>query len=95
MLRSSVGPLTVSTTHRAQSTEKSLVVFDPVDACASFYSGADGRRLINVAISRAKAHVIIPYHQNDLRNPALEKIEKQAKAFWNKAGPYARPFSFR
>lgn len=72
-----------------------MVIVDPVDASNKFFDGAEGRRLINVAISRAKAHVVIPYHERDLSNPSLRKIHTQSTKLWNRAGPYAHPFTFR
>jgi hypothetical protein len=86
--------ITVSTIHRAQGSERSVVIFDPVDATSNFFAGREGERLINVAISRAKAHVIIPYHPDDLRHPALAKINRIASKVWQTSGAYARPFTF-
>ena len=94
-LRRNHPQISVSTIHRAQGSEKTLVIVDPVDASSTFFNGAEGRRLINVAISRAKAHVFIPFHERDLANPSLKKIYTQSTKFWNKAGAYAQPFTFR
>lgn len=93
-LRRNHPQISVSTIHRAQGSEKTLVIVDPVDASSSFFDGAEGRRLINVAISRAKAHVVIPVHEGDLANPALRKIHAQSTKFWNMAGAYSLPFTF-
>ncbi len=95
MLRRNHGQVSVSTVHRAQGSERTLVIFDPVDASSTFFSGSDGDRLINVAISRAKAHVIIPYHATDLRKPAMKQMHNIAAKLWHTAGDYAAPFSFR
>lgn len=81
--------------HRAQGSERTLVIFDPVDASSTFFNGKEGDRLINVAISRAKAHVVIPYHANDLRKPAMKQMHSIATKLWQTAGNYAAPFSFR
>jgi hypothetical protein len=86
--------ISVSTIHRAQGSERSVIVFDPVDASSSFFTGREGERLINVAISRAKAHVIVPYHPDDLKHPALAKIHRLASKVWQTSGAYSRPFSF-
>jgi superfamily I DNA and/or RNA helicase len=94
-LRRNHPQISVSTIHRAQGSEKTLVIVDPVDASSPFFSGAEGRRLINVAISRAKAHVVIPIHGGDLANPSLKKIHTQSTKFWNRAGNFAQPFTFR
>jgi hypothetical protein len=94
MLKKRHPAISVSTVHRAQGSERTVVVFDPVDASAQFLSGPDGNRLINVAISRAKAHVIIPYHQDDLRHPALAKIHRISTKLGHTKGDYSRPFTF-
>lgn len=86
--------ITVSTIHRAQGSERTVVVFDPVDASSQFFSGTEGERLINVAVSRAKAHIIIPYHNDDLRHPSLSKIHGIARKLWQTPGKYSRPFTF-
>ena len=95
MLRRDHPKINVSTVHRAQGSERTLVVFDPVDASSKFLEGLEGDRLLNVAISRAKAHVVIPYHADDLRKPALRKIHSLASRLWQTSGNYAAPFTFR
>lgn len=94
-LRRQHGSITVSTVHRAQGSERSIVIFDPVDASLPFLSGKDGDRLINVAISRAKSHVIIPFHKGDLSHPRLAAIQRISSKLWHVKGDYSRPFSFR
>lgn len=94
MLRRDHRQVSVSTVHRAQGSERTLVIFDPVDASSSFFDGAEGDRLLNVAISRAKAHVVIPYHVNDLRKPSMKMMHGIAKR-WHTSGDYPRPFTFR
>lgn len=86
--------IAVSTIHSAQGSERTVVVFDPVDASSQFLSGKEGERLINVAVSRAKAHIIIPYHRDDLKNPSLSKIHGITSKLWQTAGQYAHPFTF-
>lgn len=95
MLRRNHPTVNVSTVHRAQGSERTLVIFDPVDASSAFFEGAEGDRIINVAISRAKAHVIIPYHPDDLKKPALRKIYAMAQKLWQTSGAYSEPFRFR
>ena len=95
VLRRNHSTVSVSTVHRAQGSERTLVIFDPVDAASNFFAGGEGDRLINVAISRAKAHVIIPFHENDMTKPALSKIRTISKKLWHKSGAYAAPFTFR
>ena len=86
--------ISVSTVHRAQGSERTLVIFDPVDGTSNFLQGRDGERLINVAISRAKAHVIVPFVRDDLNNPALGLLHKIASKSFQTAGKFARPFTF-
>ena len=95
MLKRNHPKVSVSTVHRAQGSERTLVVFDPVDASSNFFAGPEGDRLVNVAISRAKAHVVIPYHADDLKKPALRQIHNLATKLWQKPGAYAAPFTFR
>jgi len=84
----------VSTVHRAQGSECNIVIFDPVDASSQFLAGDDGRRLINVAISRAQAHVIVPYHVDDLKNDCISTIYRASTALWQKPGRFWSPFTF-
>jgi superfamily I DNA and/or RNA helicase len=86
--------ISVSTVHRAQGAERNIVIFDPVDGSSPFLAGAEGSRLINVAVSRAKAHVIIPYHGDDLSNAHLARLHSISSKLWHRTGDYARPFSF-
>lgn len=95
MLRRNHPAVNISTVHRAQGSERTLVIFDPVDAAGNFFGGAEGDRLVNVAISRAKAHVIIPFHRDDLQKPALAKIHAMSMKLWQTSGAYAAPFSFK
>lgn len=95
MLRRNHSAVNVSTVHRAQGSERTLVIFDPVDASSNFFAGAEGDRIVNVAISRAKAHVIIPFHKDDLQKPALGKIHTMASKLWQTSGAYSAPFTFR
>lgn len=73
----------VSTVHRAQGSERKIVIFDPVDAGSPFLNSETGRRLINVAASRAQAHLIILIGETDLQNPYLAKISERARNLWN------------
>lgn len=81
----------VSTVHRAQGSERKIVVFDPVDAGSPFLNSSTGRRLINVAASRAQAHLIIMAGPSDLKNPFIGKIASRSRDLWDKAGNYANP----
>ena len=79
----------VSTVHRAQGSEKKIVIFDPVDAGCPFLNSNTGRRLINVAASRAQAHLIIVAGPSDLKNPYLKKIADRARQIWDKPRGYS------
>lgn len=68
----------VSTVHRAQGSERPVVIFDPVDGAGDFLKGADGDRLINVAISRAQTQVVIALSQKDRENRTLDQIARMA-----------------
>jgi DNA replication ATP-dependent helicase Dna2 len=66
----------VSTVHRAQGTECHTVIFDPVIASGNKLLGdrKEGPRLINVALSRAKARLILVLSAGDLCNEYLRRI---------------------
>ena len=85
----------VSTVHRAQGSERKIVIFDPVDAGSPFLNSETGRRLINVAASRAQAHLIILAGEADLRNPFLSAISVRARRLWDRNGDYANPLRVR
>lgn len=85
----------VSTVHRAQGSERKIVIFDPVDAGSPFLNSEGGRQLINVAASRAEAHLIILTGHTDLQNPYLARIAERARLLWDSPGDYARPLRVR
>jgi hypothetical protein len=66
--------VSVSTVHRAQGREQHTVIFDPVDGNSKFLLNAEARRLFNVAISRAKARLIVLVSPGDRLNPLIERI---------------------
>lgn len=70
----------VSTIHRSQGSESKIVIFDPVDASSKFLSRDEGKRMINVAVSRAQAHVIVVINKTDLQNPWLAQMARLAAA---------------
>lgn len=63
----------VSTIHRAQGSEEHTVIFDPVDGSSGFFDLV-GERLINVALSRAQARLVLLFSAQDLINPKLRQI---------------------
>lgn len=66
-----ISGVTVSTVHRAQGSERKVILFDPVMGSNKFLTGLTGRRLLNVALSRAMAALYIFASPGDLRNPHL------------------------
>jgi len=66
-----IAGVTVSTVHRAQGSERKVIFFDPVQSDSKFLNLQTGPRLINVALSRAKALLYIFASSGDLRNPHL------------------------
>jgi hypothetical protein len=64
-----------STVHRAQGSERNTVIFDPVQASTSFLNNRDlGPRLMNVALSRAKARLFVIASRENLRNRVIAQI---------------------
>ncbi len=68
----------VSTVHRAQGSECHTVIFDPVSGSNNFLNTEDAPRLINVALSRAKARLVVFLSPDDLVNPTLQKFNAVA-----------------
>jgi superfamily I DNA and/or RNA helicase len=64
----------VSTVHRAQGSERHTVIFDPVQGDGNFLMREDGPRLVNVAISRAKARLVIVLSSGDRKNDLLDRL---------------------
>ena len=69
MLRHTCKGVSVSTVHKAQGSERRTVIFDPVDGTSNFLLGDQARRLINVALSRAQARLILILAEADRQNP--------------------------
>jgi hypothetical protein len=66
--------------HRAQGGERRVVLFDPVEAGSKFLNGELGDRLLNVALSRAMAQVIVFLSQGDMTNRRVAQIASLAAA---------------
>ncbi len=64
----------VSTVHGAQGSERHTVIFDPVQGENDFLNTEEAQRLINVALSRAEARLILVLSPGDRRNPILNQI---------------------
>lgn len=69
----------VSTVHRAQGSEAPVVLFDPVDGRQPFLQTEEAARLINVALSRAQAKVVVTLSPGDITNPMLAPIVQRLR----------------
>ena len=77
-LRSIQAPVAIaSTVHRAQGSERQVVIFDPVCPTADFVSGAEGMRLVNVAMSRAKCRLIVLLQDGWEKHPVLRPLAER------------------
>lgn len=72
--RAGVRGVDVWTVHRAQGSEHHTVFFDPVMGGTKFLCTPEARRLLNVALSRAKARVVVTMSVGDELNPTLRDI---------------------
>ena len=69
----------VSTVHRAQGSEAPVVLFDPVDGAQPFLRTEEARRLLNVALSRAQARLVIYLSAADAASPLLAPIVQRLR----------------
>lgn len=80
-----------NTVHTAQGSEVHSVIFDPVKASGPLWNARNGRRLLNVAISRAQACFVLLASAGDLRHPLLSGIADQIRgsdaSFLRDTGP--------
>lgn len=65
----------VSTVHKAQGSECHTIIFDPVDGDNKFLKTEDAKRLVNVALSRTKARLVILLSENDVKNPIFARVQ--------------------
>lgn len=72
--------VSVNTVHRSQGTERHTIIFDPVQGDNNFLLTEDAKRLINVAISRAKARLVLVLSVNDFKNPVLRQVANVMEA---------------
>ncbi len=71
----------VSTVHSCQGSEATFVIFDPVCGDDEFLMGQAGRQLINVAISRAKAKLVMMLSAEDQQNPIFSQMVTISRRF--------------
>ena len=69
----------VSTVHRAQGSEAPVVLFDPADGAQPFLQTEEARRLVNVALSRAQAKLVVYLSPADAANPLLAPIVQRLR----------------
>lgn len=72
--RSQLKKIKVNTIHKSQGSECHTIIFDPVDANSKFLTSEEALHIINVAISRAKARLIICLNESDYNNEVFYKI---------------------
>lgn len=66
--------VSVSTVHRAQGSERHTVIFDPVAGENDFLQTEDAKRLVNVALSRAQARLVLVLSPVDRTNPIFNQL---------------------
>jgi hypothetical protein len=72
--------VSVSTVHRAQGRECHTVFFDPAMGSSPVLTTPSARRLVNVALSRAQARLVVFLADADRANPLLEQISNLISA---------------
>ena len=71
--------LRVSTVHRAQGSEAPAVLFDPADGAQPFLRGEAAQRLLNVALSRAQAKLVLFVSPADAASPLLAPLMQRLR----------------
>lgn len=66
--RRNIRTVGVSTVHKAQGSERRTVIFDPVDGSSQFLQREEAKRVVNVALSRAKARLVVFLSEVDCQN---------------------------
>lgn len=69
-----------STVHSQQGSEADLVVFDTVNAGNHTWGIVEWKRLVNVAISRAREAVVILASRNEMEEPYLRPLVQHLRA---------------
>jgi superfamily I DNA/RNA helicase len=68
-----------STVHSQQGAEADIVVFDTVNAGSHSWGIVEWKRLVNVALSRAKEAVIVLASRSEMEEPYLRPLMRQLK----------------
>ncbi|MFT7774731.1 DEAD/DEAH box helicase [Roseateles sp.] len=71
--------LRVSTVHRAQGSEAPAVLFDPADGAQPFLQGEEAQHLLNVALSRAQAKLILFVSPADATGALLAPLMRKLR----------------
>lgn len=89
-----------STVHSQQGSEADIVVFDTVNAGNHTWGIVEWRRLINVALSRAREAVIVIASRSEMDEPYLRPLKRHLKPLvlvkegstykWSSSGPSFR-----
>lgn len=69
----------VKTVHKSQGSEYHTVIFDPVVGNEEFLKTKEAKNLINVALSRAKARLVMCFSEEDLKNETFNRIANITK----------------
>ena len=72
--RDNLNKVAVRTVHGAQGSEQHTVIFDPVMGENPFLLTEEAERLINVALSRAEARLILVISESDKTNSILKQL---------------------
>ena len=81
--------VSVSTVHRAQGSERHTVIFDPVQGDSEFLTGPEADRLVNVAISRAQARLILLLSPVDRNHPKLSQVRVPIRRYKTRCQRYS------
>lgn len=95
-----MGRIKIGTIHAFQGSECDVIIFDMVD-CAKLesgkrcsigqlYSGKDGERLVNVAVSRAKHKLIVVCDPTYIRNITGNKLTEKTYRFFKSLCRYVK-----
>ena len=94
-----------STVHSQQGSEADIVIFDTVNAGSHTWDVIEWKRLINVALSRAREAVIVLASRSEMDEPYLRALKKHLKPFslvkegakyvWSEASPFSSHSNFQ